>query len=177
MGKKHHNNQKKNELIPKSNSIDEEAKNILNKVAAQHLPIEDETDLDEMIKIFNANQVKKTMQRILKSNQLLDKVTEEALDRFIKNKDEFTNQDLLNYMKVVQDSINNSQKTLSTQQEKINKPLIQINQQNITTNEPLSKESQEKILGAVEELMKLMNSEKDEVIDGEIVDVEGDNNE
>ena len=121
----------------------------------------------------------KTMQRILKSNQLLDKVTEEALDRFIKNKDEFTNQDLLNYMKVVQDSINNSQKTLSTQQEQISKPLIQINQQNITTNEPLSKESQEKILSVVEELMKLTSSGKEEkVIDGEVVEVvEGDNNE
>lgn len=177
MGKKHNKNKQNYNITTTEKTIDNEAKAILDKVASQHLPIEDETDLDEMIKIFNANQLKKTMQRILKSNQLLDVVTEEALDRFLKNRDEFTNQDLLNYMKVMQDSINNSQKALSSQQEKINKPLIQINQQNITTNEPLSKESQEKILNVVEELMKLANSEKEEVIEGEVVEVEGDSNE
>jgi len=119
------------------------------------------------------------MQRILKSNQLLDKITEQTLTRFINNPDEYTNQDLLNYMKVLQDLINNSQKTLSSQQEQINKPFIQINQQNINNvNTEISKESQEKILNVVNQFMNLLNNENNaNIIEGEVQNItEGDEN-
>lgn len=195
MGKHHnrnnnYNNKNRNDIATINNSIDAEAKSILDKVASQSLQTNDDTNFDDLIKLFNANQLKKNMQRLLKSNQLYDKVMDEAFSRVLKNPDDFTSTELLNYMKVLQDSINNSQKTLSVQQEQINKPLIQINQQNITTNEPLSKESQQKILSVVEEFIKMMNNpnnnttnngndeDKGDVVDGEVVEiVEGENNE
>lgn len=181
MGKKSHNN-KQNNVIKIENSIDDEAKNILDKISKQSLintkETEDKDNFDDLIKLFNANQLKKTMQRILKSNQLLDKITEQALNRFINNPDEYTNQDLLNYMKVIQDSIINSQKTLSTQQEQLNKPLIQINQ-TVNKNEiEITQESRNKILSVVNEFIKLMNNqENSEILEGEITEMKGDKNE
>lgn len=172
-------NKDSNNVTKCENSIDNEAKQILDRISQQSL-IEKDKDInfDELIKVFNANQLKKTMQRILKSNELLDKVTEEVSTRLENNKDDFTHQDLLNYMKVIQDSINNSQRNLSNQNEQLSKPLIQINQQNINTGDSLSKESQEKILNVVDELLKMMNSSSDEIIEGEVMEVmEGDKNE
>ena len=156
------------------NIIDVEAKKILDKIASQSITeINDESNFDDLVKLFNANQLKKTMQRILKSNELLDKVTQEALQRFNENPNDFTTQDLLNYMRTVQDSINVSQKTLAAQQEQTKVPLIQINQQTINNTESqISKESQEKIVAVVEDLIKMMNAaEEDKIIDGEIEDL------
>ena len=181
MGKnKHYNNkQKYNEMLP-GKTIDDEAKEILDKVASQSLSTQEEVNFDDLVKMFNANQLKKTMLRLLTSNKLLDNITKEMLERFTKNPDEFTNQDLLNYMKVLQDSINNSQRNLSTQSEQLNKPLIQINQTVNKTEVEISQESKEKILSAVEELMKLMNTpdnSNSDIIEGEIEEVRGDTDE
>ena len=184
MSKKSHNNNynkynNQNNILKIENSIDNEAKLILDKISQQSLIENENNNFDDLIKLFNANQLKKTMQRILKSNQLLDKITEQTLTRFINNPDEYTNQDLLNYMKVLQDLINNSQKTLSSQQEQINKPFIQINQQNINNvNTEISKESQEKILNVVNQFMNLLNNENNaNIIEGEVQNItEGDEN-
>lgn len=161
------NKEEKNEL-----NIDIEAKNILNKIASQPLNnLNEDINNEELIKLFNNNQLKKTMQRILKSNDLLDKITEQALNRLTENPDNFSNTELLNYMKIVQDSIINSQKTLTNQQEKINTPLIQINQIN-NEIDSLSQESQNKILFAVEELLKIINTEDNNIVEGEIKIIE-----
>lgn len=178
MGKKRpYNKYSQTNLIEQN--IDTEAKNILDKISQQSLiNKEQDIDFDNLIKIFNANQLKKTMQRILKSNELLDKVTEQVANRLANSTDDFTNTDLLNYMKVFQDSINNSQKTLTNQSEQLSKPLIQINQQNINNTMEVSKESQEKIVTVVEELLKVINASSDNILDGEILEVmEGDKNE
>ena len=173
-----YNKNNKNELITSEQSVDKEAKDIFNKIVSLEQPHQDDLNPDELINLFNQNQSKKTMLRILKSNALLDKVLEQAIKRFTENPDEFSNQDLLNYMKVVLDSINNSQKTLSTQQEQINKPLIQINQQNINTNDPFKNISQEKVLSVFEEIVKIMSNDDNNIVDGEMVEiVEGDKNE
>ena len=88
------------------------------------LPLEEETitlvgniikekDLDNiknMTKIFQLNQSKKNMLRIIKLNTLLDKVNDKAIEKFEKCPDEITTDQLLDYMKVVQDSIDRSQK-------------------------------------------------------------------
>jgi uncharacterized protein YlzI (FlbEa/FlbD family) len=150
------------------------------------LPLEEETitlvgniikekDLDNiknMTKIFQLNQSKKNMLRIIKLNTLLDKVNDQAIERFEKCPDEITTDQLLDYMKVVQDSIDRSQKYVANIDET---PMIQFNQQNNVVNnitiDPianLNRESKEKVMEAINQLFSHLDK-SDKIVD--VVDV------
>lgn len=176
MSKKYYKNKPKNAVITTDQSIDNEAKDIFDKiVAVNSSPNDNNLNFDELVTLFNQNQSKKTMLRILKSSVLWDKITEQALERFEKSPDEFSNQDLLNYMKVVQDSILNSQKQLGNSLEQSKTPLIQVNTQSINLNgdgqlPDVNRESQEKIVDVVNKLFKLMETQQtteEEVVEAE----------
>lgn len=173
MSKHNKYNKKNNVAINTEQSIDTEAKDIFNKiVSVSSQPKDDINNFDELVALFNQNQSKKTMLRILKQNKLLDKVTDQAISRIEDNPDDFTNVELLNYMKIAQDALSTSQKALSLQQEQTKTPLIQINQQNINTSDnQMSRESQEKIVNVVNQLLEIMNSHQDS-IDTEVVEAE-----
>lgn len=182
---KHHNKNKNNKYdiaLTPDKTVDDETKDILKKIVSLENPSQEITDYDDLVALFNQNQSKKTMLRLLNQNKLFDKVLEQVLARFEKCPDEFSNQDLLNYMKVVQDSITNSQKTLQPQTKEVDTPLIKITQVNNTTNDTqLSKESQERIVSIVEQLLQISTSStptSGDIIDGEVEEiVEGDKNE
>ena len=56
-----------------------------------------ESDLDEikrLTQLFNLNQAKKNVLRVLKLNSLLDKVSDQMLERFEKRPGEFSNSDV-----------------------------------------------------------------------------------
>ena len=94
----------------------------LNEVV-ESIPLEDESkelergirsaktqeELDRYTQLFNLNLQKKNSLRILKYNALLDKVSDVAIERVDKRPDEISTGELLSYMKVVQESINNTQ--------------------------------------------------------------------
>lgn len=115
----------------------------------------------ELIKLFNLNQAKKNALRILKLNDLLDKVQDSMIDRFEKRPGEFSNTDLINYMNTVQSAIDRANKSLTLIDEG---PAITLNQVNVNVNEDpvLNRESREKITNAINALMKLnLNSNED----------------
>ena len=100
----------------------------------------------------------------MKLNSLLDKVSDQMLERFEKRPGEFSNDDLLSYMNTVQASIDRANKSLQLIDQ--TPPAIQINQVNITNEDPvLSRESREKVDNVIKILLNKLNLEKKEVVD------------
>lgn len=92
------------------------------------------TDLQQtkdLTYLFNINQNKKTTVRISKLNSLLDLITDQALRRLRTRPDQISNKQLLDSLRIVQTSIQNSQRQVAGELE-APAPFIQINNQ---TNE------------------------------------------
>jgi hypothetical protein len=149
----------KDELLPEElNSLilEESSNNLVNDI----VQTSDIDELKNLTRLFEINQAKKNALRIVKLNTLLDKVNDQAIERFEKRPYEISNKELLDYMKVVQEQIHNSQDTLS----KIDQsPAIQINQQNNSINvnvgqEAIDRDSKERVIDAVTQLLKAVRS-------------------
>lgn len=124
----------------------------------------DTKDLDEaqnLIKLFNLSQAKKNILRVMKLNQLMDNIQDEIIDRFDQHPDEFTNTDLLNYFQTAQSAIDRANKSLNLINDM---PAIQINQVNIEGKEEniLSRQSREKILDYIQNVLNNVNESKSE---------------
>lgn len=135
------------DMIPLSTETNKLAQEIVN-----------EQDIDKVKSLttsFNLNQAKKNVLRVLKLNSLLDKVTDQMLDRFEDHPDEFSNTDLINYMQTVQGAIDKANKSLNLVNET---PAIQINQVNVNTeSKPVfDKDSRDKIREAVLSIRKML---------------------
>ena len=121
----------------------------------------DETDADELqdlTKLFNINQIKKNIIRTQQMNNLLDTVTGEVLKRLSNSPYAFDNGELIDYMKVLQGNLEKTQNAVKQVPET---PMIQINQQNNTTNNivvdksgaSLNRDSREKIIDIVQAII------------------------
>lgn len=130
-----------NEIINSENKI---------SLEDQILQETDANKLDEAIALFNLYIRKKDIVRTGKLNELQDKITEHIGQRIENNVDQFSNKDLLEYFKTIQDTIDKSNMTV----EDINTPAIQLNQVNINMNDDLNIESRRKILDAVNAIIR-----------------------
>lgn len=133
-----------------------------------------ESDLDEikrLTQLFNLNQAKKNVLRVLKLNSLLDKVSDQMLERFEKRPGEFSNSDLINYMTVTQNAIDRANKSLNLVNET---PAIQVNVN--VDNDPIKsidKESKERIMAAVNAILqksKELDLDADDIQEEIVVD-------
>jgi hypothetical protein len=149
----------KDELLPAeidTIALEESSINIVQNI----IDADDVEELKNLTKLFEINQAKKNAIRVIKLNNLLDKVNDQAIERFEKRPYEISNKELLDYMKVVGDEIQRSQETL----EKIdNSPTIQINQQNNSINvnvgeNAIDRDSKERVIDAVTQLLKAVRS-------------------
>lgn len=133
--------------------VDKEAVELVNAIAISN----DEQEIAMYLEKFNRNMSKKNLFRILKFNDLLDKVSEEALDRIENHPDELTHSEIVNYIKVSQDAINNAKNASSTD----TVTPITLNQQNNTVNvnvnngSSMDRRSKERIMEAVKNLLNL----------------------
>ena len=115
--------------------------------------------LENIIDLFNVSFQKKNILRIQKLNELQDKIQTQIEKRLDNKIDEFSNKDLIDYFKVMQDSIIKNSDTAEMQNAKV----IQIiqNQTNVQNNlqesEPLSRESKEKISEAVQSMLSKLD--------------------
>lgn len=144
----------KEDLVPAE--IDEvPLENETKKVIGNIVKAESTEELKSYVDMFSLNIAKKNALRVAKLQNLLDAVTDQALVRAEKHPGEFTNKELVDYMKVVQEQINNSQKSLETIGEQ---PVIQINNQknevNITMDSGLSRESKNKVIDTIKALIQ-----------------------
>ena len=89
-----------------------------------------ETDMDslkKLISIFNVNQAKKSVLRIIKQDGVRDKIVDNIERRVQETPGEFTNDDLRKILQTLEDSIDKAKKDLGVVDET---PTIQFNQQN-----------------------------------------------
>jgi hypothetical protein len=152
-------------------SLNEESKALIEQIIAET----DEQKVRDLTYLFNANQNKKTMARVNKLSDLLDTITDQALERFTARPDEISNKELFDGLKTVQDLIERGQKQVSGAGET---PLIQINQQNNEVNvgnaaSNLNRDSRERVKSAVLSLLdSITNKPSDQVSTDDIVTVE-----
>ena len=121
----------------------------------------EEQDLDKvknLTKLFNLNQAKRNAIRVMKLNSLLDKVSDQMIERFDKKPGEFSNKELLDYMSVVQSTIDRANKSIELVDQT---PAIVINQQNnqvnIDNSPVLDRESRMRVVEAVKGIMSTLN--------------------
>lgn len=133
-----------------------------------------ESDLDEikrLTQLFNLNQAKKNVLRVLKLNSLLDKVSDQMLERFEKRPGEFSNSDLINYMTVTQNAIDRANKSLNLVNET---PAIQVNVSvDNDSVKSIDRESKERIMAAVNAILqksKELNLDADDIQEEIVVD-------
>lgn len=116
-------------------------------------------ELKRQFELFNITQGKKNALRIIKLNDLLDKVEDQAIVRFTQRPDQVSNKELLDYMQVVSAQIERSQKYIDILEEK---PMVQVNKQknelNINIGPQLNRESKERVIDAIGALLKQINN-------------------
>lgn len=128
-----------------------------NELANQIIAENDLKKVQDLTHLFNLNQAKKNVLRVIKMNSLLDKISDQMIERVEKAPDNFSNNDLLNYMQVTQSAIDRANKSLNLVDET---PAIQLNQVNINVNDDdvLSRDSRERVTDAIKSIMKRLNS-------------------
>ena len=131
-------------------------------------------ELEKQFQLFNMNQVKKNALRIIKLNNLLTKVEDQALERFEKRPDQVSNKELLDYMNAVSNQIekaqNFSKETLSTEIGgiKIKQEKTEVN---INVAPVLNRNEKDRVVDVISILLNQMKKPQSRAND-EVVEVE-----
>lgn len=139
----------KNVVIPNEQlSLNATVEDIANGIMQE----KDPDKLKNLVQLFNLNLSKKSVARSISISNLIDHVTDQMGERLTKRADEFSNLELINYLKVLQDSLDKSSKAM----EQVNEaPVINFTQNNNTVNigqgdsTGIDRESRERIMDAV----------------------------
>ena len=137
----------------------------------------DSKELQKLVDIFNLNIRKKDLIRAGKLSQVQDKIQQQMQDRVENHAHEFSNKDLLDYYKVIEDTMSKAGQLITPEV----MPAIQINSQNLTIavgNNNLSQESKEKVVSRVQDILaRIKDNPVIDVQPSEIKDAEEDSNE
>jgi len=139
------------------------------KIAKEIVKEEDINKIKDLTELFNLNQKKKNVIRLMKYDELLDCVTERMIQRFNERADEISSYELLNYLQGIQSAIEKSQKSVDLVKDV---PAIQFQQNNFVSlnGEAFNRESRAKIADAIRAIISRANvSEIAEAIEAEIV--------
>ena len=124
-------------------------------------------DLQRQFDLFNMNQSKKNALRIIKLNNLLSKVEDQAIERFEKRPDQVSHKELLEYMNVVSGQIDRAHKQVDTLSAAptINM-LTQKNEVNINVGgQELDRDSKERVMDAISALLKQVQKATSQPVD------------
>ena len=151
-----------NQLVKKLNteSVDTQTTDIAQQIL-------DETDVDklkDLTALFNLSTQKRNVARVLKMTDLLDRVTDQMLTRFERTPDNFSNEDLIKFMQVTENSIEKANKSISQVDETPAIQLQQNNQVNINIGDSLNRESRQRVTDVVQSILNKIGT-------GEIVDL------
>lgn len=136
----------------------------LEELELQLLQEDNIDEINKIIDIFNLNIKKKEIVRSGKLSQLQDKISEQMAERIGQHGGEFSNKDLLDYFKVIQDTLNKQDNSLDS----INTPAIQINQQNqvnisMMPEDNLNRDSKDRVTSAIRAILDRYS--KEDIID------------
>ncbi len=151
-----------NQLVKKLNTepVDTQTTDIAQQIL-------DETDVDrvkDLTALFNLNTQKRNVARVLKMTDLLDRVTDQMLTRFERTPDNFSNEDLIKFMQVTENSIEKANKSISQVDETPAIQLQQNNQVNINIGDSLNRESRQRVTDTVQAILNKIGT-------GEIIDL------
>lgn len=139
------------ELIKSTQDLDLKTSQIAHDIIK-----EDNVDtIKDLTHLFNLNQAKKNVIRLMKLNGLLDTVSDKIIERFEKYPDNFSNEDLIKYLQVTENAIDKANKNLSLVDDT---PIIQVNhnnQVNVNLIDTCDKESKERILDFVNSVLNM----------------------
>ena len=138
------------DTVPAVSSIDLKIQDLSNQILEE----QDPDKAKQLIAMFNWNISKKNTARIQKLDQLYDKVTEQMEVRLNTRSDQFSNSDLLDYMKAVQGAIDTSSKNLTQMEEP--PTIVQQNntQVNINVGDSFDRDSKIRIFEAIQAVLK-----------------------
>lgn len=126
-----------------------------NKIMRQIIEAPTKEELQTQLELFNINQSKKNAMRIVKLSNLLNKVEDQAIERFERRPDQVSNKELLEYMNVVSNQIDRAQKSVDAVKDA---PAIMIknqkNELNINVGPQLDRDSKEKVMDVISLLLK-----------------------
>lgn len=112
-------------------------------------------ELQKQLNLFNMNLGKKNALRIVKLNNLLDKVEDQAIERFEKRPDQVSNKELLDYMEVISGQIDRAQRQIDTVS---NAPAVTVTAQKtdvtINVGSDLDRDGKERVMDAISALLK-----------------------
>lgn len=131
-------------------TIDNKSKEVARKIL-------EEDDIDkvkDLTALFNLNAQKRNVMRVIKMNDLLDKVTNQISDRFEKYPDNFTNDELLKYMQVTEAAIDRANKNLNLIEDTPQIAMQQNNQVNINMTYGIDEEGRGKVLDIINSVLK-----------------------
>lgn len=139
-------------LVSNKKSLDKSSEDLIKNIVLE----QDPDRLKDLVSLFNTVQSKKNIVRVDAFSKLLDKISDQMIERFEKKPGEFSNKDLLDYLNAVRSAMDKS----DIVPENINMPVIQNNTQvNLNIDTGLSKESKERVADAVNSiLLKLKNN-------------------
>ena len=153
------------EVVP-VNPLDDKISGLVETIMDE----EDPNKTKDLVDLFNWNMSKKNVARLQKLNNLYDSITDKMVERVEKKSDQFSNGDLLDYVKTIQGAIDINTKNLSQVQEP---PLIvQQTNTNIHVNvvDTFDREAKERILAAVQATLAQAAAKPIEVTATEVVD-------
>ena len=131
-------------------------------IAQQIIDAKTVEETRDLTALFNLNAQKRNVLRVLKMNNLLDKVTDQMIERFEK----YTNDDLLKYMQAAESAIDRASKNLNLVEETPQIQLLQQNNVNISIDNGLSRDSRQRVIETVQALLNKSKSPNSvEVID------------
>lgn len=123
--------------------------NQTKQIAQEILDEQDIERVKDLTNLFNLNAQKRNVMRVIKMNELLDKVTDQVVERFEKRPDNFSNEDLIKYMQVTENAIDRANKNLNLVEETPAIQYLQQNNVNITIDNGLDRDARERVMDAV----------------------------
>lgn len=154
------------EMVVDSSKLDAQIVETANKILNGDSP----ESTKDLVSLFNWNMSRKNVARILKLNGLLDNVTDQMAVRLENRADQFSNDDLLDYMKTLQGAVDSSYKQLNQVEEP---PMIvqQTNTQiNVNLGNDFDRDAKQRILDAVQAVLTASKSQPIEVVAEETAD-------
>ncbi len=123
------------------------------QIAQQILEEQNVDKVKDLTALFNLNAQKRNVMRVIKMNELLDKVTDQVMDRFNKTPDNFSNDDLIKYMQVTETAIERANKQLNLVDDTPPIQLQQNNQVNVNIIDTLDRDSRERVADVIKSIL------------------------
>lgn len=117
----------------------------------------EEDDLDkvkDLTHLFNVYQAKRNAIRISALNDVQDALVQQMLDRLAKYPDNFNNKDIADWMKTIQSVLESSGEKVAQLDSVPTIAYQQNNQVNFNIADTLNRESRERVVSAIEALLK-----------------------